>query len=399
MSIHKIKFNRRELSGSIADIGIFLPLALGLISVNGLNPFTVFFIGGLLYIAAGLYYGHPMPVQPLKTIAITSLAMGASMNMISMASMLMGVILLLIYFTGISGFLFKIFSRPVVRGIQFGFGLMLIKNGVEYIITKEFLFNGDKIVLSFNGYNIPFGFVVGAASLFYAMKFYNNKNIPVSIVVIGLGFLLGIFTMPDRFLSGTDIKPASLPLLSFPDFNDLLPAFFLLVIPQIPLTLGNALFALSDVSMNYFGKDAKKTTPSALSLGLGAANIIVGMLGGMPLCHGAGGLTAHYRFGSRTVGSNIMIGTIFICIAFFSLYLPVSFLYLIPVSTLGSLLVFTGLSHAMLIRDTLNDKEELFVVLTIGSIAVITGNIPIGCVVGLTANFWIKIALRIEKNI
>ena len=61
-----LRLDLNEISGSLGDLATFLPLAVGLIAVNGVNATSIFLSAGLLYIAAGLYYGVPVPVQPLK---------------------------------------------------------------------------------------------------------------------------------------------------------------------------------------------------------------------------------------------------------------------------------------------------------------------------------------------
>jgi len=108
-----------------------------------------------------------------------------------------------------------------------------------------------------------------------------------------------------------------LPQIYLPTARELSTAFILLVIPQVPLTLGNAVVATSDAARLYFDRRASKVTYKALSISMGLANTAAGLLGGMPVCHGSGGLTAHYRFGARTGGSNLMIGTVCLALVVF----------------------------------------------------------------------------------
>src|SRR3989337_3705411 len=93
-----------------------------------------------------------------------------------------------------------------------------------------------------------------------------------------------------------------------PEPSQLLTAFVVLVIPQLPLTLGNAVIACADTARGYFRQDADRVTHRSLLISKGLANIFAGGIGGMPVCHGAGGLTAHYRFGARTGGATILLG-------------------------------------------------------------------------------------------
>ncbi|MGH3062936.1 MAG: molybdate transporter family protein [Gaiellaceae bacterium] len=60
-----MKFDRRELAGAVADVGVLVPIAVALIVSNGLSATAVLLPAGLLYIAAAFTYGLPFPVQPL----------------------------------------------------------------------------------------------------------------------------------------------------------------------------------------------------------------------------------------------------------------------------------------------------------------------------------------------
>jgi sulfate permease, SulP family len=86
-----------------------------------------------------------------------------------------------------------------------------------------------------------------------------------------------------------------------------------------------------------------------LSCGLG--NLGAAAIGGMPMCHGAGGLTAHVRLGARTAGMNLLLGSTFVVLGlFFARDVPV-ILGLLPVWALAAFLVYAGLRHALLVAD------------------------------------------------
>ena len=156
------------------------------------------------------------------------------------------------------------------------------------------------------------------------------------------------------------------------------------MIPQIPLTIGNAILGTADAWQTFFREDknAKKVTPRNLSLSMGLMNILIGFFGGIPLCHGAGGLAAHYRFGARTGGSNIMIGLIFILIALLFGQIAISLLSMIPNAILGTLLFFAGIELALLIGDV-RSKKDLFLVFAVAGIGYATKNMGIALVTGL----------------
>ncbi|MCE3011939.1 MAG: putative sulfate/molybdate transporter, partial [Proteobacteria bacterium] len=65
-----IRFNRFEWAGSIGDIGTDLPLLIAMISAAQLDVASTFIMFGLMQMLTGLVYGLPMPMQPLKAMAV-----------------------------------------------------------------------------------------------------------------------------------------------------------------------------------------------------------------------------------------------------------------------------------------------------------------------------------------
>ncbi|MCK5009066.1 MAG: putative sulfate/molybdate transporter, partial [Deltaproteobacteria bacterium] len=194
-------------------MGIFIPLALGMIIICGLSPTSVFLPAGLLYLIAGYYYKIPFPVQPLKAVAAISLASGLRPELIATSAYLMSALMLLVLLCDFTKYLDKIFSKPIVRGIQLGLGILLIKSGINLILKGEII----------TGVLLP--------------------EVPPS------GFALG---------------PNALSLF-VPSLSDVATAFVMLLIPQIPLTLGNSMVATADLAKDYFGKRAKKVTYKSLA--------------------------------------------------------------------------------------------------------------------------------------
>lgn len=149
------------------------------------------------------------------------------------------------------------------------------------------------------------------------------------------------------------------------------------------MTLGNAIVATADTAKVYFGEKAHRTTLPALSGGVGLTNIIAGFLGGMPICHGSGGLSAHYRFGARTGGASLMIGTVCLVLALFFGKSLVLVLSLIPLPILAVLLIFTAVQHGLLIRD-LKARQDYIVAATVGITTIATNNLALGFASGIT---------------
>ena len=210
-----------------------------------------------------------------------------------------------------------------------------------------------------------------------------NKKFPAGLVVVLGGMLFGLIFGAHEGLNRIKIGfylPDVFPF-GIPSRIDFVFALFALALPQFPMTVGNAVIANADLSGEYFGDDSKKVTYRALTINMALANIISFILGGMPLCHGAGGLAAHYRFGARTAGSNLVIGGIFLILAVSLGSQSLEVVYLIPMSVLGILLVFAGSQLALTIID-MKERKDLFVCLTIMGIT-LSSNLAFGFAVGI----------------
>jgi SulP family sulfate permease len=216
----------------------------------------------------------------------------------------------------------------------------------------------------------------------------NNRKLPASLAVIGLGLFVGIVIGTHQGFESFGIQVGLTPLLPFglPDKLDFTFVFFALVLPQTPMTVGNAVLANADLANTYFGAEARRVTGKALCISMALANAMAFLFGGIPMCHGAGGLAAHYRFGARTAGSNLMIGGLMLLAALlFSDHLMALF-HLIPFAVLGVLLLFAGGQLALTIID-LETRSELFVCVVMLGVTLAT-NLAYGFCAGLLL-FWI----------
>jgi SulP family sulfate permease len=382
MYIGHHRFDRLEFAGSLGDLGTLIPLTVAMIIINGLCATTVFLMVGVFYIATGFYFKLPIPVQPLKVVAAISIASPLVITgpVLMATSLLIGLILLLFAFTGIIDWLVKFFSKPIIRGIQLGLGFILMIKGIEFILKTELFLNITNGIVIIN--IISANTLIGIISVAVVMLLLSNKKLPAALVIVSVGVLIGVFFGP---IKETELLIGPVPLeISTLKMNDFLNAFILLVIPQIPMTIGNAIIGTADTCQNLFrdDKNRKKVNPKNLSLSMGLMNLLIGFFGGIPLCHGAGGLAAHYRFGARTGGSNIMIGLIFLVIAILFGQMAITLLSSIPYAILGTLLLFAGIELALLIRDV-KEKKDLFIILMVAGIGFATTNMGIAVIAGL----------------
>jgi SulP family sulfate permease len=383
----RFKFNRMELAGSLGDIGTLLPIAIAMILVNGLNPLGLFFSIGVTYIVSGMYFGVTVPVQPMKVIGAYAIATSMDASQILASSLMMGIFLLIVGLTGAIEAIRKYTPKAVIRGVQLSTGALLISGGIKFMIgTTKFqaLQNAAEpyLAIQYLG-SIQIGIVIGIIGGFVTLLLLNNKKFPAGLVVVLGGLVLG-FILGARLDFGNGNIGFNLPNIlpfSFPKTTDFTFALFALVLPQIPMTLGNAVLAYTDLSKEYFGEQSKKVSNRNACLSMAITNFISFCLGGMPLCHGAGGLAAHYRFGARTAGSNLMIGLIFIALALILGYNIVSFFNLLPMSILGILLIFAGSQLTLTIMDLDNRKDFFIATLILG--ITLASNLAAGFIIGI----------------
>ena len=383
----RYRFNRLELAGSLGDLGTILPLAIGMILINGLSPLGLFFSVGLFYILSAVYFGVTVPIQPMKVIGAYAIATGIDASQIMASGALMGAILLIIGGTGAVTVMGRYIPKPVIRGVQLSTGVLLMIYGVRFMLgTSKFqLFHqaAEPYLTIQNIGPVSIGVLIGIIGGFLTFLLLDNKKLPAGLLVVLFGLALGLFLGTHEGLAklrlGFNI-PRLLPF-GIPSGADFTFALLMLVIPQMPMTLGNAVVASADLSEEYFGEISKKVTYRALCVSMALGNLASFLLGGMPLCHGTGGLAAHYRFGARTAGSNLIIGTIFILLAVFFGSHALSIIYLIPLSVLGILLLFAGSQLALTILD-MKERKDLFVTLIILGIT-LASNLAVGCITGI----------------
>lgn len=377
--MNHFKFNRMELAGSLGDLGTMLPLLIPLVVINGVNATVALLLVGLFYVGAGLYYKIPVPVQPLKAVAIIAITGGLSASVIAASGLIMGILMLFLGATGLINQVARVFSKPVIRGIQVALGILLFLKGIQFIADSK-LFVGNGAVATMG---LPLNIIIGLVGLLIATLLLTNRKFPAAIVLVTFGLLVGLALKTPDLTLGPQISSPQMPTMA-----DIQAAFVLLVLPQIPVTLSNSVISTSDLSKKYFKGRGSGASPRALSSSIGVANLAAGTLGGMPMCHGAGGMAAHYRFGARTGGANLMIGGIFLAMALIFGSSAVSILGLIPLSILGVLLVFTGVQMVKLATDV-RGKGDFIVVSMIVGLALLT-SMAIAFIAGLILYYSLK---------
>jgi len=380
-------FSRTEFAGSLGDLGTLLPLAAGLIVINQLDPTGIFFTIGLFYILTGLYFRVTCPVEPMKVISGYAIAMSLSAAQIQASCFWVFAILLLFGLTGLIDVITRFISKAVIRGIQLATGILLLTQGVHLMIgsSKLQLVQGTAepyLQVQQVGF-LPLGMLLGLGLGLLCLVLLDNKRLPAAVVVIGVGMLIGLLAGTRQGWEDLTVGlnlPALLPY-GLPTATDFSFALVILILPQIPMTIGNAVIANADLSNQYFGQKSSRVTHRGLCVSMALANVASFFLAGIPLCHGAGGLASRYRFGARTGGSNLIIGTIFLLIAIIFGQHTLILVHLLPLSVLGVLLIFAGTQLGLTVID-MHHRKEYFVILLIVGIT-LASNLAAGFLVGI----------------
>ena len=331
------RFDWAELAGALGDLGVLVPIAVALIVKNGLTPTAVLLPAGLLYVAAGLVYRLPVPVQPLKAFGAIAIAHGFGANDIAAGALLMGAIFLALGASGLLDWVAKVFPQPIIRGIQLSVGLLFCQLAWKLVSATPKAFTDHRHSVWWLG--------AATAGVIAAALLLRGRNITLVFVAIAaVAMVLG-------FHGSLRYGPSALhtPQLSWQVFS---AAAVALVLPQFPLSFANSCLATADTARAYFGDVAAyRVRPGRLAMTLGAANLFAGAISGMPVCHGAGGMTAHRSFGARSGGAPIMLGSVLIALALAIGATLTAALTGFPVPILAGLLAVAGLLHITLLKD------------------------------------------------
>ncbi|MEK7389680.1 MAG: putative sulfate/molybdate transporter [Elusimicrobiota bacterium] len=359
----RLSFNRNEWAGAFGDLGTDLPLLVGLTLSCNLDGGSVLAVFGALQIATALAYRMPMPVQPLKAMAAIAIAQKLPGPVIAGAGTAIGLLMLALSAGGLLDALARAVPKTVVRAVQFGLGLQLAS-----LAAREFLPAAGAA-----------GWCLAAASAAVVIALLGSARLPPALVVVGLGLVYALLTKLSTasLISGFGFR---LPGFAVASGADMISGFILLALPQLPLSLANSVLATRQTSLDLFPERA----PSVRKIGLtyAAMNLVAPLFGGIPVCHGSGGMAGHYAFGARTGGSVAVYGLMFLGLGLFFSGAFNDVVAAFPRPTLGVLLGFEGLALMSLARDQASDSADFALVLLLGVIAAFT---PYGYLTALIA--------------
>lgn len=368
MKIGSFEFSLRETAGSMGDFGTLLPLAIGYITVCKMNCAGLLVMMGLSNVVTGLVYRLPMPIEPMKALAVMAIAQAWTPDKVYTSGFVMGIVWLLLGATGAMTHAARWTPKTVVRGIQLSLGALLAVEGLKMI----------------SGW-----WLLGIAAVGVILLLRENRYAPAAIVLVVLGVVIMAWRGELGTVSGLSF---TLPPVTTFDPRLIWPVLRDGGLAQIPLTATNAVIATSVLISQYWPD--RRVTERQLSLNMGVMNLVLPFFGGMPLCHGAGGLAGQYYFGARTGGTNIIEGVIEISLGLFLAAGIASLLVAFPRAIVGAMMLLVGVELFKFGRDLRFDRGLIPVAVTVaGSVAV---NMAVGFVAGLAIHYLILRCARAE---
>jgi MFS superfamily sulfate permease-like transporter len=339
------RYDLQELAGAFGDLGTLIPFVVGYITVNHMDPAGILVGFGVCKLWAGLYFKTPVPIQPMKAIGTAAITHGGTITpgAIFASGLFTGVVWGFLGLSGAVSWIEKITSRPVVKGIVLGLGLGFILEGVR-MMQGDLLLGALAVALTFGLFSFP--------------------RIPAMLVLLAGGAAVALVREPTLLEGLTRMSfnfrlPAS-GLLQI-GWSDLVTGILVLGLPQLPLTLGNAIVATVEENNTHFPD--RPITVEAVALDHAALNLMGTALGGVPMCHGAGGMAGHIRFGARTGGALVILGSIILYLGLFFADSVALLFRLFPPALLGVILLFGGLELATSAVGNGQSKEERYVFL------------------------------------
>lgn len=359
------RFDRLEWAGAFGDLGTLIPFAVAYVSLMGIAPTGLFVSFGLAFIAAALFFRTPFPVQPMKAIGATAVAQAAQTATITAgavhaAAAITGVIWLVLALTGTVQKVTRWIPTTLTVGLILGLGFAFMIEGLKFMSQ---------------------GWLVAAPALALAMFFLDSRRFPAMFVLLLLAIGAGAWADPSKLQA---VRDAGFHF-QLPEFtlSQVLPEEWLyglvfLALPQLPLTLGNAIIAVTEENNRLFPD--RKTSEKTVALSTGAINAAGAAIGAVPMCHGAGGLAAHVRFGARTAGSTLILGGILLFAGLFAAQAGSLLFAAMAPAVLGAMLFLTGAQLALGSCQFGKQKTDRFVTLVVAAATI--WNVGIAIVLG-----------------
>jgi MFS superfamily sulfate permease-like transporter len=349
------RFDLPEWAGAFGDLGTLIPFVAAYISILKMDANGLLVAFGVALIAAGSIYRTPFPVQPMKAIGAaavsqTTLAAGLGSAVVVGAALTTGLLWIVLAVTGLGRRAASWVPRSALLGVVMGLGFSFMLEGIRMMSTGSW---------------------VAGLLLALTLVLLGRPRVPAMLVLLAIGVAMALINEPDLMRELGALKPEfRIPTLAWGtlSMSDLWTGFILLALPQLPLTFGNAYLAITEENNRLFPD--RPVTERSVAFSTGLMNLGSSLIGGIPMCHGAGGMAGHVQFGARTGGSSIILGSILLGAGLFLSSSIGTVFRMFPQSVLGVILFMAGLQLALGSRDSGAEKADRFVVLATAAFAI-----------------------------
>lgn len=349
------RFDLPEWSGAFGDLGTLIPFVAAYISILKMDANGLLVAFGVSLIVVGSIYRTPFPVQPMKAIGATAvsqatLAAGLGSAAVVGAALTTGILWIALAATGLGRRAASWVPRSALMGVVMGLGFSFMIEGIRMMSTSPW---------------------VGGLLLALTLVLVGRPRVPAMLVLLVIGVAMALLDQPTLLRELSALKPEfRIPALAWGTLSmgDLWTGFILLTLPQLPLTFGNAYLSITEENNRLFPD--RPVTERSVAFSTGLMNLGSSLFGGIPMCHGAGGMAGHVQFGARTGGSSIILGGILLCAGLFLSSSIGTIFKMFPQSVLGVILFMAGLQLALGSRDTGAEKTDRFVVLATAAFAI-----------------------------
>ena len=373
------RFDMPEWAGAFGDLGTLIPFVAAYVSILKMDANGLLIAFGVALITAGALYRTPFPVQPMKAVGAAAvspamLAAGVGPAVVIGAGLTTGLMWIVLAVTGLGRRAAGWVPRPALLGVVMGLGFSFMLSGIRMMSATPWL---------------------SGVLLLMTLVLLGRPRLPAMLVLLAAGAVIALVDQPDLRHELGALRPEfKLPGLAWPalSMGDLWSGFILLALPQLPLTFGNAFIAITEENNKLFPDRPVSQRSVAYTTGL--MNLGSSLIGGIPMCHGAGGMAGHVQFGARTGGSSIILGSILLAVGLFLSTSVQTLFRIFPQNVLGVILFFAGLQLALGSRDPGAEKADRFVVLATAALAV--WNVGIAVLFGILVHHaarrgWLRI--------
>jgi MFS superfamily sulfate permease-like transporter len=349
------RFDLPEWAGAFGDLGTLIPFVAAYVSILKMDANGLLVAFGLALIVVGSVYRTPFPVQPMKAIGAaavsqTALAAGLGAAVVVGAALTTGLLWIVLALTGLGRKAASWVPRSALTGVVMGLGFSFMLEGIRMMAAGSWL---------------------AGLLLALTLVLLGRPRVPAMLVLLAIGVATALINEPGLMRELAAVKPEMkipAPAWGTLSIGDLWTGFILLALPQLPLTFGNAYLSITEENNRLFPDRTVSERSVAYSTGL--MNLGASLLGGIPMCHGAGGMAGHVQFGARTGGSSIILGCVLLGAGLFFSASIVTVFKMFPPSVLGVILFLAGLQLALGSRDTGAEKTDRFVVLATAAFAI-----------------------------